>query len=304
MDRNTLFGGDRVLGVDGVKDTLAVIVGVLLGASLEPDNEEREHAVTPVDRAKDDLGGRVLLLAAIIRPAEHHSDAVILAGVESLDEERPELGGVVDPGNQRHMKGKVCVQPRALNNFDAVQLFDDMLVLFGREGAASIRRLVSPHQLHLDYQADEAVEIGAAGGIAALRYLVPVGHFIDHEEGPGLLQALDGVHLVALWRDNVRVGIWIAVDLRLELHHDLLWGHGQQLGPRPLVVGGEGLVMNMVYQRKEMGAVGVGLRLGLVLTRGAALDTTGAAASHVCCCDGVFCDSRTLRDNTTTVSKT
>ena len=102
--RNTLFDGDRALGVAGVEDELAVTVGVLLVASLESDGEEREHAVTSIGRTADDLGGRVSLLAAILRPAERHSDAVILVGVEGLDGERPELGGVVDPGNQRHLK--------------------------------------------------------------------------------------------------------------------------------------------------------------------------------------------------------
>ena len=75
----------------------------------------------------------------------------------------------------------------------------------------------------------------------------------------GLIPALDGVRPVALWRVDIRVGIWIVVDLGLEVHHDLLRGHGQQLQPRPLVVRGEGRVMNMVHQQKELGAVGVGL---------------------------------------------
>ena len=89
-----------------------------------------------------------------------------------------------------------------------------------------MRQLVLPRHLHLDHQANEAVELGATGGIAALHHLVPVGHFVDHKEGPGLLPALNGVRPVALWRDDVRVGIWIVLDLRREVHHDLLQGHG------------------------------------------------------------------------------
>ena len=57
------------------------------------------------------------------------------------------------------------------------------------------------------------------------------------------------------------------------------------MGSRPAArAGGEGLVMHMVYQQKDVDVVGADLRLRLA--RGAALDTTGAAASHVY----VFCN--------------
>ena len=45
-------------------------------------------------------------------------------------------------------------------------MLDEMLVLFGREGGCvCVRRLASPRHLHLDHRADEAVELGATGGI-------------------------------------------------------------------------------------------------------------------------------------------
>ena len=179
--------------------------------------------------------------------------------MEVLGGERSELGCVVDPGDQRHLKSEVGAQPRTLNNIDAAQLLVEMLVLLGREGAACVRRLASPRHLHLNHRANEAVELGATGGIATLRHLVPVGHFVDHEERPGLLPALDGVRPVALRRDDIRISIWIVVDLGLEVHHDLVRGHDQQLGPRPLVVGREGRLMNMIHQRKEVVGVDGGL---------------------------------------------
>ena len=45
-----------------------------LELALDPDAEEQERTVPSVGRAKDDTGGRVLLLTEILRPAEHHSD--------------------------------------------------------------------------------------------------------------------------------------------------------------------------------------------------------------------------------------
>ena len=90
-----------------------------------------------------------------------------------------------------------------------------------------MRGLALPHHLNLDHRADKAVE----------HYLIPVGQFVDNEEGPGLLSTLDGgVGPAALRRDNVRLGIWIIVHLGLEVDHDLLWGHGQQLGPEGKVL--------------------------------------------------------------------
>ena len=64
---------------------------------------------------------------------------------------------------------------------------------------------------------NKAVELGAADKIVALLYLIPVGHFVDYEEGPSLLPTLDSFGPVTLRRDNVRAVIRVVVDLDLEV---------------------------------------------------------------------------------------
>ena len=203
--------------------------------------------------------------------------------MEGLHDAAPELGGVVNLGNHADLEGKLGRQLCAHQAVALAQMASDEFELISHEGTMILQWHATPFDLHLDHRANEVVELSAACRVALLCHLVTIGHFVDHEEGLGLLPCLHRIQMVALWGASVGASVSVIIDLELDKVHDSFWSHGKQLALCQLVTFDEGLTVNMLHERKDMHVVVFGLRFGLargVVLNTGALNTGGGGASH------------------------